>query len=180
MKNCDRVRNERNGRGVGQVGGPRRWIQQQIGAECVRTRAHTRQQKENGRRGRSSGGALMRMLLIIQFVNSRYILIVLAEPRVTRITLCSATTPISSVRSRRFLAISTRVPLLLSTLPSICFFFFRILIFYSEGVKIAHLLLRVEFHKIFVYRCVCVFLIDSTSIIRISSIKFCPIVTVTI
>lgn len=34
--------------------------------------------KENGRRGRFSGGALMRMLLIIQFVNSRYILIVLA------------------------------------------------------------------------------------------------------
>lgn len=36
--------------------------------------------------GAFSGGALMRMLLIIQFVNSRYILIVHDEPRVTRMT----------------------------------------------------------------------------------------------
>lgn len=68
-------------------------------ADRSRVRAYTRARththtpvKENGRRGRSSGGALMRMLLIIQFVNSRYILIVLAEPRVTRITLCPAAT----------------------------------------------------------------------------------------
>lgn len=36
--------------------------------------------------GAFSGGALMRMLLIIQFVNSRYILIAHDEPRVTRMT----------------------------------------------------------------------------------------------
>lgn len=56
-------------------------------SEYIDAHVHTAV-KENGRRGRFSGGALMRMLLIIQFVNSRYILIVLAEPRVTRITPC--------------------------------------------------------------------------------------------
>lgn len=56
-------------------------------SEYIDAHVHT-PVKENGRRGRFSGGALMRMLLIIQFVNSRYILIVLAEPRVTRITSC--------------------------------------------------------------------------------------------
>lgn len=56
-------------------------------SEYIDAHVHTAV-KENGRRGRFSGGALMRMLLIIQFVNSRYILIVLAEPRVTRITSC--------------------------------------------------------------------------------------------
>lgn len=55
---------------------------ERVHRRCARTHAS----KGEWKAGAFSGGALMRMLLIIQFVNSRYILIVLAEPRVTRIT----------------------------------------------------------------------------------------------
>lgn len=89
VKNCDRVRMYarvcfKRCRGVD------KWVDDDPAAgqsEYIDAHVHTAV-KENGRRGRFSGGALMRMLLIIQFVNSRYILIVLAEPRVTRITPC--------------------------------------------------------------------------------------------
>lgn len=53
-----------------------------ISAFCARI--HT--SEGEWKAGAYSGGALMRMLLIIQFVNSRYILIVYDEPRVTRMT----------------------------------------------------------------------------------------------
>jgi len=52
----------------------------------MRTRSLIHASEREWKAGAFSGGALMRMLLIIQFVNSRYILIVHDEPRVTRMT----------------------------------------------------------------------------------------------
>lgn len=57
--------------------------------------------------GAFSGGALMRMLLIIQFVNSRYILIAHDEPRVTRMTR----TATLYIRPRKFRFSARRSPL---------------------------------------------------------------------
>lgn len=52
----------------------------------TRTRSLIHASEREWKAGAFSGGALMRMLLIIQFVNSRYILIAHDEPRVTRMT----------------------------------------------------------------------------------------------
>lgn len=100
---CACVLNGARSRGVD------KWVDDDPAAgqsEYIDAHVHT-PVKENGRRGRFSGGALMRMLLIIQFVNSRYILIVLAEPRVTRITPCFIPSDFLSSVILRFSSVST-------------------------------------------------------------------------
>lgn len=100
---CACVLNGARSRGVD------KWVDDDPAAgqsEYIDAHVHT-PVKENGRRGRFSGGALMRMLLIIQFVNSRYILIVLAEPRVTRITPCFMPSDFLSSVILRFSSVST-------------------------------------------------------------------------
>jgi len=60
------------------------------GGDATRTCNSTHAPAKEWKAGAFSGGALMRMLLIIQFVNSRYILIAHDEPRVTRMTRVAA------------------------------------------------------------------------------------------